>query len=61
MQLKFTKKAEEVINYSGKSASDLGHNYIGTEHLLLGLIYVKNSVASKALEMKNVTYENVKN
>ncbi|WP_317367934.1 ATP-dependent Clp protease ATP-binding subunit [uncultured Tyzzerella sp.] len=60
MQLKFTKKAEDVINYAGKSASELGHNYIGTEHLLLGLVYVKNSVAAKALEMKNVTYDNVK-
>ena len=60
MQLKFTKKAEDVINYAGKSASDFGHNYIGTEHLLLGLVCVKNSVADKALEMKNVTYDNVR-
>ncbi len=60
MQLKFTKKAEDVINYAGKSAIELGHNYIGTEHLLLGLTYVKNSVAFKALEIKNVNYENVK-
>ncbi|MDE6357439.1 MAG: ATP-dependent Clp protease ATP-binding subunit, partial [Eubacteriales bacterium] len=61
MQLKFTKKAEEVISYAGKGANDLGHNYIGTEHILLALTYVKDGVASKALEMKNVTFENVKN
>ncbi len=60
MQLKFTKKAEDVINYAGKSALDFGHNYIGTEHLLIGLIYVKNSVASKALEMKGLTYDKIK-
>ena len=60
MQLKFTKKAEEVINYSGKCALELGHNYIGTEHLLLSLVYVKNSIASKALEMKNATYDNIR-
>ena len=60
MQLKFTKKAEDVINYAGKSASEFGHNYIGTEHLLLGLAYVKNSVAAKALEMKNVNVDNIK-
>lgn len=60
MQLKFTKKAEEVINYTGKMAGELGHNYVGTEHLLLSLVKIKNSVASKALEMKNVTYENLK-
>lgn len=60
MQLKFTKKAEDVINHAGKSASDFGHNYIGTEHLLLGLVYAKNSVAAKALEMKGITYDKVK-
>lgn len=60
MQLKFTQKAEDVINYAGKSAIDFGHNYIGTEHLLLSLIYVKDSVAFKSLEMKGVTYDKVK-
>ncbi|MDE6181694.1 MAG: ATP-dependent Clp protease ATP-binding subunit [Eubacteriales bacterium] len=61
MQLKFTKKAEEVISYAEKGADNLGHNYIGTEHILLALTYVKDGVASKALEMKNITFENVKN
>lgn len=60
MQLKFTKKAEEVISYAEKGANDLGHNYIGTEHILLALAYVKDGVAAKALEMKNVTFENVR-
>ncbi len=61
MQLKFTKKAEEVISNSGKNASNFNHNYIGTEHLLLALSQVKNSVASKALEMKNATSKNIEN
>ena len=60
MQLKFTKKAEDVINNAGKMASDLGHNYIGTEHLLLSLCYVKNAVASKALELQNITVSKIK-
>lgn len=60
MQLKFTKKAEEVINNSGKFAVEFGHSYIGTEHLLLSLSYTKNSVASKSLEMKNVNSQNIK-
>lgn len=60
MQLKFTKKAEEVIKSSGEISVELGHNYIGTEHLLLSLVKVKDSVASKSLEMKNATYDNIK-
>lgn len=60
MQLKFTKKAEEVIAYSEKGALELGHNYIGTEHILLALTHIQGGVAFKALEMKNVTFENVK-
>lgn len=60
MQLKFTKKAEEVISFSQQSAKDLGHSYIGTEHLLLALVYIKDGVASKALELKNITFEKVK-
>lgn len=60
MQLKFTKKAQEVINYAGKVANNFGHNYIGTEHLLLALAYIKDGVASKALEIKNVTFEKIK-
>lgn len=60
MQLKFTKKAEEVINYSGVVSTELGHNYIGTEHLLLALSHVKSSVASKSLEIQDITPENIK-
>ncbi len=60
MQLKFTKKAEDVISYAEKSAYNLGHNYIGTEHILLALTYVKDGVASKALEIKNINVKNVK-
>lgn len=61
MNLKFTKKAEDVINYSGVCAGDLGHTYIGTEHLLLALCYVKDSVSFKALKIKSITFEKVKN
>ena len=59
--LKFTKKAELVIKNTSEAAMELGHSYVGTEHLLLALTTVKDSVASKALEEQNVTEETVRN
>lgn len=34
----FTQRANEVLNYAIKAAEDFGHNYIGSEHILLGLL-----------------------
>ncbi|MDR2899660.1 MAG: ATP-dependent Clp protease ATP-binding subunit, partial [Clostridiales bacterium] len=59
MQAKFTQKAKEVIEYAQEAAVNMGHNYVGTEHMLLGLTGVLESVAQKALESQNVTIENV--
>ncbi|MDR2903499.1 MAG: ATP-dependent Clp protease ATP-binding subunit, partial [Clostridiales bacterium] len=56
MQGKFTEKAKEVIARSHEIASTMGHNYIGTEHLLLGLLSTEESVAMKALESQTVTF-----
>jgi len=50
MQIKFTQKAKEAIEYAQKAAKGFGHNYVGSEHLLLGLSSTAQSVASKALE-----------
>ncbi len=50
MYSKFTQKAQEVIENAGLAAEEFGHDYVGTEHLLLGLIRVHDSVAAKALE-----------
>ncbi|MDR0958123.1 MAG: hypothetical protein LBM16_02815, partial [Clostridiales bacterium] len=49
MSIKFTAKAQESLNNAKEAAERLGHNYVGTEHLLLGLIAAKDSVASRAL------------
>ena len=49
VNIHFTSKAEFAINNSMKAASELGHSYIGTEHMLLGLLSVKGSVAEKIL------------
>ena len=49
MQGKFTEKAQEVIRKAQEAAYDLGHDYIGTEHLLIGIMSVSDSVAAKAI------------
>ena len=59
MIYKFTKKAENVIEYANEIACKLGHNYVGTEHILYGLAKEKEGVASKILENQNVTAENI--
>ncbi len=46
---RFTKKARRVLQLAQEEAQRLNHNYIGTEHLLLGLVREENGVASKVL------------
>ncbi|MBM6828376.1 ATP-dependent Clp protease ATP-binding subunit [Anaerotignum lactatifermentans] len=59
MQGKYTKKAQEVIQRAQEAALKLGNKYVGTEHILLGLTLVNDSVAYKALEMQGVTYHQI--
>ena len=54
MIYKFTKKAEDAINIASDIAIKFGHNYIGTEHLLYGLVEEGSGVASKVLENQNI-------
>jgi hypothetical protein len=49
-RLPFTPRAKSVLSESVTIAVDLGHNYIGTEHLLLGLFADEDSVAAKVLQ-----------
>lgn len=53
----FTTKANEVLNLAIKSAETYGHNYIGTEHILVGLLSIDSTVP--ALTNNGVTYEGV--
>ncbi len=57
---RFTNRAQEVIGEAKKAAAQLEQNYIGTEHLLLGLVRVSDSVASKLLQEQGVTEERLK-
>ena len=59
MQEKYTIKAFDVLQRAKEAAAKLGNEYIGTEHILLGLTLVQQSVAAKALEGQNVTYHQV--
>jgi ATP-dependent Clp protease ATP-binding subunit ClpA len=54
MNLLFTPKAKRVLEMSLREAQDLGHNYIGTEHLLLGLICGEKNSAVKVLEILHI-------
>ena len=60
MYYKFTARAEKALEYAQDIAMELGHNYIGTEHLLYGLIEEGTGVASKVLQNQNLTSEKVK-
>ena len=60
MIYKFTSRAEKALELANDLAMDLGHNYIGTEHLLYGLAKEGTGVASKVIEMQDVTPEQIK-
>jgi ATP-dependent Clp protease ATP-binding subunit ClpC len=57
---KFTDKARRVVVLAQEEAKLLNHNYIGTEHILLGLIHEGEGVAAKALESLNISLEQVR-
>ncbi len=59
MTYKFTKKAEKVIQIAEKTAIQLGHNYVGTEHILYGLAKEGEGIASKVLENQNITADRI--
>ncbi|PON19798.1 ATP-dependent Clp protease ATP-binding subunit ClpC [Candidatus Entotheonella serta] len=48
-EIPFTPKAKKVLEYAVEEARLMGHNYIGTEHLLLGLLKEKEGIAAKVL------------
>lgn len=57
---RFTDRARRVVVLAQDEARGLNHNYIGTEHLLLGLIHEGEGVAAKALEMMEISLEDVR-
>src|SRR5881392_3131720 len=58
---RFTDRARRVVVLAQEEARMLNHNYIGTEHILLGLIHEGEGVAAKALESLGISLEAVRN
>ena len=56
---RFTESAQKAINLAAESAMELGHNYVGTEHMLLGLLKEGEGVAAKILESNDINEDNV--
>ncbi|ASY28241.1 ATP-dependent Clp protease ATP-binding subunit ClpC [Candidatus Planktophila limnetica] len=57
---RFTDRARRVVVLAQEEARMLNHNYIGTEHILLGLIHEGEGVAAKALESLGISLEGVR-
>ncbi|MDY2941456.1 MAG: ATP-dependent Clp protease ATP-binding subunit [Varibaculum sp.] len=57
---RFTDRARRVVVLAQEEARSLNHNYIGTEHILLGLIKEGEGVAAKALESMNINLDDVR-
>jgi len=58
---KFTNRAKQVIKLAKKEAQRLNHNYLGTEHVLLGLLKLGQGVAVNVLRNLNIDFEAVRN
>ncbi len=56
----FTQKANKALNLAIECAQDMGHNYVGTEHILLGLLKEGTGVASTALRQCSITEDALK-
>ena len=59
MTYKFTNRAEKAIQIANEIAANLGHDYIGTEHLLYGLVEEGTGIASKVLQNQGMTSDKI--
>jgi ATP-dependent Clp protease ATP-binding subunit ClpC len=59
-QIPFTPRAKKVLELALREALSLGHNYIGTEHILLGLLREEEGLAARVLESLDITVEEVR-
>ena len=58
--MKYTKAAQDALNAALMQARDFGHTYVGSEHLLLGILYGNTNVAARLLENRGITFEIIK-
>ena len=59
-QIPFTPRAKKVHELALREAIALGHNYIGTEHILLGIVRESENMAMKFLTYKGITGDNIR-
>ncbi len=59
MVYKFTKSGEKVIDFASDAVVYLGHNYIGSEHILYGLAKEQNGLAHKILESQGIFSDSI--
>ncbi|WP_273418958.1 ATP-dependent Clp protease ATP-binding subunit [Veillonella caviae] len=59
MMQRFTDDAQRVLSLAQDAALELGHDYVGTEHVLIGLIKVKQGVAAKALQELDINTDDI--
>src|ERR671935_275774 len=57
---RFTERARQVVVLAQEEARTLKHNYIGTEHILLGLLREEEGLAARVLESLDITVEEVR-
>lgn len=57
---KFTNRAKQVIKLAKKEAQRLNHNYLGTEHVLLGLMKLGQGIAVNVLRNMNLDYDTLR-
>jgi ATP-dependent Clp protease ATP-binding subunit ClpC len=57
----FTQKANEVLNLAIKAAENYGHNYVGSEHILIGLLKEGSGIGAQVLTDKGITLDDVDN
>ena len=60
MSSRFTRKAQNALNEAVKYADEMGHTYIGTEHLLMALSFDFESISSKILTSHKVSFDDVR-
>lgn len=59
MEIRFTPQAQAAVEHAERIMAEFRHGYLGTEHLLVGLIHAEDSVAQKALEEYGITEEDL--
>ena len=57
---RFTDRAKKVMSFARQEAQKFNHEYIGTEHILLGLVQEGSGVAANALKNMNIDLEKIR-